>query len=262
MINIDKQRHLNEVRQALINIGIEDHQLILVVMSYDELKKYGCFADEYIDLLFDVAGKDKTIIMNSFSWNFCQTKEFDINKTPGEVGLSSEILRRTPGVIRSPHPLFSLIGKGPLAQEVLRHDGPTCWGDGTPAEEIIKHNALCISIGKEFPRAITILHSFEEWKKVPYRHFKTFSGKVNFGKGFVDYSTDFYVRNDQSIKYSWKPAVDVLLKRGLVRGSSFDLPIRGVLAKDLQRVGYQLLDDNPYVFVVEDKDGKKDDRIQ
>jgi len=244
--------HLNAMRDRLVEIGLPDYPLVLAVVAFDDLREFGHFADEYIDLLLDVADAQATVVMNSFTWSVCETGEFSKASTPSECGLASEIFRRTDGVQRSNHPIFSMTARGPLAHTVLAHTGPTCWGDGTPAEVLVDKNAFCVSIGKEFPRSLTVLHSFEEWRQVPYLAFKTFSGEADYGNGPDAYSTEFFVPPDRGIRdidYAWAPAVDLLLERGLVRGAEFDLPVRGVFAKDLRTVVYELLDADPYAFV-------------
>lgn len=244
--------HLDSLRMHLINIGTGDQELILAAISYNDLSRFRCRPSDYLELLFDVADSHATIVMNAFTWRFCETAQFDINRTPVEVGLVAEIFRRTEGVLRSRHPIFSLCAKGPLAREVLRHNGPTCWGNGSPAQVLLERNAFCLNIGKEFPRAITLLHSFEEWFGVPYRYFKTFSGEVNFGDGAEHYATEFYVRDPSVSCYHWTPAVNLLLERSLIRGSTFDLPIRAAFAQDLQRAVYQCLEKNSEIFITKD----------
>jgi len=250
MTKPDQKEHLNKVKRSLIEIGIEDQEIIVVTIAQDGLVKHGCYVDQYLDLLFKTIPKNTTLVMNCFTWKFCKQGFFDIKKTPSECGLASEVFRRTEGVIRSPHPLYSFCAQGPLAEELMQHPGPTCWGAGTPFEQLIKRNVFHVSLGKEFPRSMTILHSFEELKKVPYRFFKEFLGKVNLGEGEKDYKTSFYVRKDQEIDYTWKPAVDLLIKRGLVRGLNLDFPAPAVFAKDLQRVCYELLDKDPKIFLI------------
>lgn len=245
--------HLDSVRRHLIDIGTGDQELILAAISYNDLSRFGCRPNDYLELLFDVADNHATIVMNAFTWRFCETAQFDIASTPVEVGLVAEIFRRTEGVLRSRHPIFSLCAKGPLAEEVLQHNGPTCWGNGSPAQVLLERNAFCLNIGKDFPRAITLLHSFEEWSGVPYRYFKTFSGEVNFGNGSEHYETEFYVRDPSVTCYHWTPAVKLLLERSLVRGSKFDLPIRAVLAQDLQRAVYQCLEEDSEIFITKDE---------
>lgn len=241
--------HLQSIRRRLIEVGVPDQELIVAVIAYDELRHFGSFADEYVDVLLDVAADDATIVMNAFTWNVCETGRYHHADTPGEVGLASEVFRRSDGVKRSHHPIFSLTAIGPLSDLVLAHDGPTCWGDGTPAEVLVAKNAFNVSIGKEFPRATTVLHSFEEWRNLPYREFETFCGEADFGSGFEPYETEFFVPKDPSLTYNWRPLVELMAQRGLVRGTDFELPVRACYTADLARGFYDLADQDPYAFV-------------
>jgi len=234
-------------------MGIKDQEIILLVISQNNLEKYGFYVDQYLNLVLDTISDNSTLVMNCFTWNsFCQNGYFDIRKTPSEVGLASEIFRRMDGVIRSPHPIYSMCAKGPLAADLMIHDCETSWGKGSPFYLLTKMNAFCLSIGRYLDKAITLWHHFEELKEVPYRHFKEFKGVVNFGDGEKSYSTKFFVRNSQDIKYSWKPALDLLDKRNLIKKPNFDLPVYGVFAKDLKETAFDLLDKDIEVFLKKD----------
>ena len=205
----------------------------------------------YLNLLLDTVSRNATVVMNCFTWtSFCQNGFFDINKTHSEVGLASEIFRRMKNVIRSPHPIYSLCARGPLARDLMKHEGPTCWGKDTPFEQLVNRNSFCLSIGTDLSRGNTLFHHFEEMKKVPYRHFKEFSGTVNFGDGEKEYKTKFFVRNNQNMEYEWRPAIDLLTKRGMIKGLNLDFKVNAVFASDLQKICYSLLDKNLEVFIV------------
>lgn len=247
---MDTTLPLSRLRKNLINIGIQDQEVVLATVATNDLvRQYGARADQYLDLFFDVLDDDATLVMNCFTWkSFCDNAYFDIAKTMSEVGLASEIFRRMNGVVRSPHPIYSLCAKGSRAEELMRHNGPTCWGAETPFQYLVDANAFCLTLGVEFPITITLLHSFEELKQVPYRYFKVFKGTVNFGAGVQEYRTKFYVRSDLSIPNNFQPAVRVLKERGLIRGLDLHFPTPAVSARDLRRVAFELLDQDKEVF--------------
>lgn len=248
--NNSKKRHLNNLKKSLIKIGIEDHDLIQFVINHNRLAKEGIYADEYLNLLFKLVDKDCTIVMNCFTWNsFCQNNYFHINKTPSEVGLASEIFRRMKNVTRSPHPIYSMCAKGPMAEEIMIHKGSTCWGKQTPFEKLVKNHCFCVTIGDYLDKGITLFHRFEEMKKVPYRYFKEFRGVVNFGSGYQQYFTKFFVRKDMNMKYSWKPALESLNKKGKIKSDKSLFSVFGVSASDLEKVCYDLLDKNIKIFI-------------
>lgn len=244
-----KKMHLNSLEESLLNIGVEDYDLIQFIINHNKFAEKGIYADEYLELIFNLVNRDATITMNCFTWNsFCQNSYFHIDKTPSEVGLASEIFRRMENVIRSPHPIYSMCAKGPMAEDIMIHEGSTCWGEGTPFEKLVNNDCFCITIGNYLDKGITLFHRFEEVKKVPYRYYKEFRGIVNFGSGFKQYSTRFFVRKDMNMKYSWKPALKKLDMKGSIMQDKASFSVYGVSAKELEKICYSLLDKDIKVF--------------
>lgn len=88
---------------------------------------------------------------------------FDVRKTLSEMGLLSEIFRRTPEVKRSIHPTHSLCALGPLADKLTRnhHLADTTFGEGTPFSEILKYRTMILGIGTG-NEVLTQIHSAED----------------------------------------------------------------------------------------------------
>ena len=89
---------------------------------------------------------------------------FDITKTVSEMGMLSELFRRTPGVKRSIHPTHSICALGPLAENLTRnhHLADTTFGEGTPFDEMIKHKTIILGIGTKSENALTQIHAVED----------------------------------------------------------------------------------------------------
>jgi aminoglycoside N3'-acetyltransferase len=92
---------------------------------------------------------------------------FDISKTASEMGMLSELFRRTTGVKRSIHPANSICALGPLAENLTRnhHLADTTFGEGTPFDEMIKHRTIILGIGIESENALTQIHAVEDIMK-------------------------------------------------------------------------------------------------
>jgi aminoglycoside 3-N-acetyltransferase len=234
--------------------NIKDNETILFINSLKEVKCYVCTPFDYINVLLSSLPHSTTIIMQTFNWGFCRGKKYHYLRTYAETGLISETFRRMERVVRSQHPIYSVSGRGPLAEEICRHEGTTCWGNGTPFEKLIERNVLIMNFGREFPWGIILLHRFEEIKRVPYRYFKTFSGMTDFGDGEKYYETDMYVRDlNANIPYYWQMAADLLVEREQVRGLDFEFQLPVVRAKDLEQACYECLDRDPEIFLLKDR---------
>ena len=73
---------------------------------------------ELIDILISFVGEDGTLVMPAFtasSYDFIlKNKVFNVNRTPSESGLITELFRRRSGTVRSLHPTKSVVSMGPF----------------------------------------------------------------------------------------------------------------------------------------------------
>jgi aminoglycoside 3-N-acetyltransferase len=245
-----KEEFLNLFERSIRSALIRDDDVILFVNSTKQLKCQDCSPYEYIDVLLSNVGNGVTVVMQAFNWGFCKGKKYHYAYTCSETGIISEAFRRMDGVVRSPHPIYSVCAKGKKAELICQHDGRTCWGSNTPFEKLVEEDSLIMNFGKKFPWGITLLHRFEEVKQVPYRFFKTFKGVADFGEGEMNYRTEMYVRDlEKNKKYQWQSAVDVLLRRNQVKGINLDFELPMVRAKDLERACYECLDKDVNIFL-------------
>ena len=59
--------------------------------------------------------------MPTFTYSFCKTGIFNVQKSRSEVGLFSEYFREKCGNFRSDHPILSVCGKGKLAKDIINN---------------------------------------------------------------------------------------------------------------------------------------------
>jgi len=95
---------------------------------------------------------------------------FDVSKTMSEMGMLSEIFRRTPNAVRSIHPTHSVCALGPLAVQLTEkhHISDTTCGAGTPFWEMIKYKTIILGIGAKAHHSLTQIHSVEDIMKENY----------------------------------------------------------------------------------------------
>lgn len=195
----------------------------------------------FVDLWLEVTSPRTTLVMPTFTFAYCRTRQFSRADTPSEAGELTEAFRQLPGVERGGHPIYSVAAVGPLAAEVCAHPGPTCLGAGTPFEYLERNDALLVGFGEPFSKGLTLLHRAEELERVPYRYFKTFPGIAD-GRP-VD--PRFYVRRlDKPVRYDSERLHAELVAQGLVhptpcapwletmRAGAFMRHLRPLLAAD------------------------------
>jgi len=150
-----------------------DFEVLMVHSSVNHMKPmYTGDALALVRMLIDFCGPDRTLVMPAFYFGepgsggayatFRSNPRFDVRRTPSQMGLVTEMFRRTKGVIPSRHPVYRMSALGPLAQALTaghEHAADPA-GLGTPFEFMAKHNTRIIGIGKPI-QVLTQAHHVE-----------------------------------------------------------------------------------------------------
>ena len=153
-------------RNLLAKLRIEPGATIFLHSSMDEITRRvpGMSATRLIGLLQDVVGEDGTIVVPTFPFVGKQyfyvqkNPRFDRRRTPSQVGLFTEVFRRSPGVVRSLHPTHPVAAWGKHAIELTstHHLGPT-FGETSPFYKIGNFRGRVVGLGTRL-ESYTILH--------------------------------------------------------------------------------------------------------
>ncbi len=150
-----------------------DFEILMVHSSVNNMKPmYTDGPLELVRMLTSFCGPDKTLVMPAFYFGdpaiggayatFSQNPRFDLKRMPSQMGLATELFRRTPGVVQSRHPVYRVAALGPLAKPLTAGhefcEYPS--GIGSPFDFMAKHNTLIIGIGKPF-QVLTQAHHAE-----------------------------------------------------------------------------------------------------
>jgi len=145
-------------------------------------------ARSLLDALRSVVGEGGTILVPTYTFSFCRGEVFDVERTPTQGGPWSdsaeflELVRRSPGAVRSRDPIHSVAGIGPQAADLLLGARATCFGPGSVFERLRLAGAKICVIGAPLDEA-TIRHHAEELAGVPFRYRKLFTGEIRDGAG-------------------------------------------------------------------------------
>jgi len=164
----------NDLRKHLEEQLDNDFEILMVHSSVNHM--IPMYRDSPLDLvrmLMSFCGPNRTLVMPAFyfgdpkvgdaSKTFRLNPRFDLKRTPSQMGLATELFRRTPGVVQSRHPIYRVSALGPLAKQLTAGhencDFPS--GVGSPFDFMAKHKTRILGIGKTF-QVLTQIHHAED----------------------------------------------------------------------------------------------------
>lgn len=150
-----------------------DFEILMVHSSVNKMKPmYTDGPLELVKMLLEFCGPERTLAMPAFYFGepalgayatFKQNPRFDLRRTPSQMGIATELLRRWKGAVCSRHPVYRVSAVGPLAKEMTQgheHAGSPA-GRGTPFDFMANHNTMILGIGKPF-EVLTQVHHAED----------------------------------------------------------------------------------------------------
>ena len=150
-----------------------DFEILMVHSSVNNMKPMFTGSPlELVQMLVSYCGPNRTLVMPAFYFGdpaiggayatFKQRPRFDLRKVPSQMGLVTELFRRSKGVVHSRHPVYRISALGPLAKQLTegheRAESPS--GRGTPFDFMANHDTRIIGIGKSF-QVLTQAHHAE-----------------------------------------------------------------------------------------------------
>ena len=125
----------------------------------------------------------KTLIFPTYTFSFCNKKDFDIKESKSTMGMLNEYARKKEHSYRTEDPLLSVCVIGEVPKDFSYLSKNSC-GKGSSFEIMSKSdNNKFLFFGAKPTHCFTFMHYVEDIYKVPYRYDKEFTGRViNNGK--------------------------------------------------------------------------------
>ncbi len=171
-----------DIIKALINLGITkgnnlfSHSNIGFFGKLDEAKSSTDYYKIFKEVIFEVIGKEGTLVCPTFSYTFCKKQNFDVKNTPGVCGLFSELMKNDEESIRSEDANFSVVAIGKNARYFTEKVPDYSFGKDSFFDKFLKKDGIFFNFN--FDSASTFVHYVERELKVPYRWDKGFEGFV------------------------------------------------------------------------------------
>ena len=151
-----------------------DFEILMVHSSINHMKPmYDDNPLQFVQMLREFCGAERTLAMPAFyfgdpdiggaSATFEKKPRFDLRRTPSQMGLATEVFRRTKGVRQSRHPIYRVSALGPLAETLTKgHEtAKTAFGRGSPFDVMTAHETVILGIGKPI-EVLTHIHHVED----------------------------------------------------------------------------------------------------
>jgi len=149
-----------------------DWRILMVHSSVNGLEPmYEGAAMELVRALIDYCGPERTLVMPAFNFGeygegardmLKRDPRFDLRRSPSQMGLLTELFRRSRGVVQSRHPIYRIAALGPDAEALAAgHElVPGGMGKHTPFDYMAREKAQILGIGKPF-QVMTQVHHVE-----------------------------------------------------------------------------------------------------
>jgi len=158
-----------ELVAALRQVGVRQNDVVLVHCSFGGLKGFKGTASDIIAALETTVGEGGAILMPNQPFlgsaiSYLQSgRVFDVRRTPSQMGLVSEVFRRSPGTLRSVHPTHpvAIWGNGAPSLVADHFRATTPCGSGTPYKRFAERNGKLLFLGTNI-EVMTYFHCLEE----------------------------------------------------------------------------------------------------
>ena len=183
-----KERKELDYMDFLQGVGVEKGDIIDVssdmanVLLYCRRIGVRLVPDHLIDSLQELVGPEGTVMIRTFTWDFCHGEPFDIRTSPSRVGALGNAAMKRADFKRTGHPIYSWMVWGKRADELLQMDQPNAFGPGSVFDFLDINHAKQLTLGNTSSDSTTQMHHVEAACKVPYRFDKPFTGE------YTDYS--------------------------------------------------------------------------
>jgi len=179
----------NQIVSSLRNVGLKEGDSIFI---HSNLGFFGKMKDAnnsndynefFKNAIFEVIGKNGTLVTPTFSYSFCNSEKFDIEQTPGICGMFSEFIRKKNESARSNDPNFSICAIGKYAKLFTENCSSHSFGKFSFWERFLDKKGIVCNFN--FDSASTLFHYIEKMLNVNYRFDKKFQGELKIGEEFV-----------------------------------------------------------------------------
>jgi aminoglycoside 3-N-acetyltransferase len=158
-----------DLLSALRGLGVAPGDTLLVHSAFDKFGRFAGKPSDVLGVLQAAVGPSGAVLLPTLPFNGVvveyvrEPRVFDVRRTPSQMGLLTELFRRSPGVVRSAHPTHAVAiwgaGASDLAAGHTRAKTPC--GAGSPYAGLLDRNGKILFLGCNID-VMTFFHTVEE----------------------------------------------------------------------------------------------------
>jgi aminoglycoside 3-N-acetyltransferase len=197
----------------------------------------------FIDKLKEKLGKNGTLIIQTFNWDFCQNKTYDIINSKSQTGAIGNVALKRSDFKRTKHPIYSFAVSGKYQNQLSEVNNIGAFDKESVFNFIHKIKAKMIIIDLPLQNSFTFVHHVEEIEQVSYRYNKQFTSKYINEEGIEMVKTyDMYVRDIENNVLTYiEPLEDLFIQHNVMSIYNIDeITIRQI---DLSKA-YHIIEDD------------------
>lgn len=214
------------LKSRWLSVGIEGGDIVLlhsnIIRTLGLLKRHAFqpSVDILLESFIQAVGKDGTLLLPLFNFDFTTGVTFDMKTTKSHMGALTEAARNHPNAVRTGHPVYSFCAIGAHSQKFKGIDNVSGYGVDSPFGIIRELNGKIAVLDVIENNSMTFHHHVEEMMSVPYRYMKNFTGDyVNLNGSILEKTYSIYVRDlETKVQTELEPIGEKLWKASIYRG--------------------------------------------
>lgn len=253
MLWIDKKK----LEESLKSVGLQKGDTVLChcdlskIGLMKECKNNEDYLKNLLDCLLNVLGAEGTLMVPTFSYNYARKKEpFIYEKTPSELDVFSEYVRKHKESLRSLHPIFSMTALGKNQEFLCQNVSRSSFGVHSPFDRLMQTNGKILFIGTSSAYSMTFIHYIEHMFGVSYCYHKAFFTPV-FKEGKKIQGPFFcFLRYLEKVFYNHPPFETLLKERKVLSQQALGMGFLQLThAQDVFKIAFEKLQQEPCFFI-------------
>ncbi|MFQ6342942.1 AAC(3) family N-acetyltransferase [Campylobacter sp. VTCC 70190] len=205
-------------------LDMRENELLLftgnLMQLMQKLQAYNLNLKESLNSLLDTLNRGVgTLVLQTFNWDFCKGRDYDILHSKSQTGALGNIALKRADFKRTKHPIYSFAVSGKAQAKLCSLENKGAFDSLSPFAFMYENDAFMVIVDLPLQDSFTFVHFVEQNFNVSYRHNKSFSANYTDEKGKKEKRTyDMFVRNE-GVLTDVNPLERILKNSGAMRVS-------------------------------------------